>query len=776
MAFLGSRRSRIGCAALLFGFFLILAACSGGWRIQLRRAERFERGGQPSSALSIYDALLPLVSRKNTSLIATIERRRGDCLLDLGRVAEAFSAYNKALDANPSDLDARLKLAQLFLAGSAPEKALEYAQVYLRARPGSADALAVVGGSLAATGRIPEAVDSLQRARRLDPHNERIAIALADLYSAVDDDAEARRVLEESVKSDAAHVEAWLALGRLEEQVGNNAAAEVAYRAAVKASNTPQTNLRLAQFLQRTTRTKEAEDILRRVDAMQPARPTALADYELIAGNAQRAEQGYAGALRQAALSASKQPRHDAGNPAQTQAGEIAARLIEAEIVAAAEPSSAPAGAQPQPNPALDRARRQLDEHRDELDPATINVLQAEISLAAADLPMAMIYAQGALAISPASPAAHYIFGETNFRAGERAQARTEWLAALATNDDYAPARMALASLALDQNAPDDAVAFITPVIRHEPGNMRGLVLYARALAMQKRYDAAESVARRAAAVDAVSSTPHLLLGEIALARHELPRSLIEFEQAVILEPHAPDAIDGLTRVYRHGNLGRAMLVHMEEVAGQAPRSATLMEITGRLFADRGWSEDAIRCFRRTLEIDPVRATAAAGLARLLAARGDIVSATEVAAHSGPEPAALVAAMRAHDRGDFHAAIHEYEFAVRHGEHSGIAANNLAWLYAHEGTQLERALSLAYNARDLMPDSPAVQDTIGIVHLARREYSQGVDALEKAQHLLRRLPVDDPQRRALAPQIEQHLAEAYLRAGRSDAAAKLVNR
>src|SRR5690349_11739906 len=98
MAFLGSRRSRVACAALLFGFFLILAACSGGWRIQMRRAERLERDGQPAPALAIYDALLPLVNRKDASRIATIERRRGDCLLDLGRVAEAFSAYNKALD------------------------------------------------------------------------------------------------------------------------------------------------------------------------------------------------------------------------------------------------------------------------------------------------------------------------------------------------------------------------------------------------------------------------------------------------------------------------------------------------------------------------------------------------------------------------------------------------------------------------------------------------------------------------------------------------------
>src|ERR1041385_7381093 len=187
----------------------------------MRRAERLERDGRPASALAIYASLLPLVSRKDPSLVAAIERRRADCLLDLGRIAEAFTAYNKSLDANPSDLDPRCKLAQLLLAGSAPDKAFEYAQVYLRSRPQSADALAVVGGSLAAIGRIPDAVASLQKALRLDPHSERLAIALADLYSAVDQEDDARRVLEQAVKSDPAHSDAWLALGRLEERAGN---------------------------------------------------------------------------------------------------------------------------------------------------------------------------------------------------------------------------------------------------------------------------------------------------------------------------------------------------------------------------------------------------------------------------------------------------------------------------------------------------------------------------------------------------------------------------
>ena len=87
------------------------------------------------------------------------------------------------------------------------------------------------------------------------------------------------------------------------------------------------------------------------------------------------------------------------------------------------------------------------------------------------------------------------------------------------------------------------------------------------------------------------------------------------------------------------------------------------------------------------------------------------------------EFSALLAGVKAERKHDLAAAVRNYEAAVHGGDSSGVSANNLAWIYARQGRELERALALARHARELAPEDPAVLDTLGVVHLARREYS-----------------------------------------------------
>ncbi len=110
----------------------------------------------------------------------------------------------------------------------------------------------------------------------------------------------------------------------------------------------------------------------------------------------------------------------------------------------------------------------------------------------------------------------------------------------------------------------------------------------------------------------------------------------------------------------------------------------------------------------------------------------------------------------------------DYERALRAGDQSGVAANNLAWLYAQQGIHLDRALVLATSASKDAPNNPAVLDTLGFVHLQRREYSEAVRVLETAAVLAREgHPGTDGE---LTRQIHHHLALAYLRVGQTDTA------
>jgi tetratricopeptide (TPR) repeat protein len=388
------------------------------------------------------------------------------------------------------------------------------------------------------------------------------------------------------------------------------------------------------------------------------------------------------------------------------------------------------------------------------------------LALAGADLPMAALQAKTAVSLAPQSAAARYVLAMARYRSGNSAEARAEWLAALESDPHFIPARLALTEQALASGDTRGAERYVTAVVREEPGNVRALDLFARVLLAQKRYNSAALIAQRALAVDKTTPQPHLLLGRIALQQHRFTDALVYFEQAVLLQPHSPDAIEGLTRVYKTGAVTRPMLARMEKVAANDPPSATLMEITGRLYADRGWFDDAKRCLQAALHLDPQRSTAANALAKTYAATGQLGAAADSASRATGSSAALLAGVRAQERNDIAAAIQNYERAIREGEHSGVAANNLAWLYVQQGTNLDRALELAESARSMAPENAAILDTIGLVRLRMRKYTEAIRALESARALAAQHP-SDPE---LLAQIRRHLSEAYLRAGKTAAA------
>jgi len=284
-------------------------------------------------------------------------------------------------------------------------------------------------------------------------------------------------------------------------------------------------------------------------------------------------------------------------------------------------------------------------------------------------------------------------------------------------------------------------------------------------------------LAHRALAADRNSADAHVILGEIALRSHRLAGALVEYEQAIVLQPHSQAAMEGLAGLYRQGSVTKSMLRRMEAVAAHPPQSAPLMEIAGRLYADHGWYSAAERCLRRAVEMDPAQISAAQALAQTYILIGNARAAADSLSQSNTASAAVVEGVRAGERNDLLASMRNYDAALRQGDRSGLAANNLAWLYAQQGIRLDRALTLALLAHELAPRNPAVLDTLGFVHLRRREYSQAVEVLRKAIQIAEQQPKDKDEAGAppqMLAEFRRHLAEAYLRSGQTEAAQALA--
>ena len=211
--------------------------------------------------------------------------------------------------------------------------------------------------------------------------------------------------------------------------------------------------------------------------------------------------------------------------------------------------------------------------------------------------------------------------------------------------------------------------------------------------------------------------------------------ALLNYEQAIVLDPTSSEAMQGLLQVYGEGKITRPMLLRMEQLRGERQEPVgpdgvdgtlvcrTRLDAAMRFAVCAGparWTRSAAPRLRKWQSCWPATE-------QMVAA---VDSATRV--HEFSTLLAGVKADRDHDTAE---AVRNYEAAVHGGDSSGISANNLAWIYARQGRELDRALALAKHACELAPEDPAVLDTLGAVHLARREYSSAVGVLELARTL-----------------------------------------
>ena len=739
----------VGAACLLLCF----ASTSCSRRASaLKRAELLERQQRWEEALTVYDRALAETKSTQIGAQAELYSHIGRCLIELGRGTDALLSLEKALTLDGNNPNAHLRIAQLFVMANVPQQAESHLAYVAALRPSDPDMLQIRGAMYAAEGHPDLAERDLLRAYDLSQDRDPAGERLAQLYVDQDEPDKARAILSRTAQASAHKSALLLTLARLEETEDNSAEAEAAYRKAATIEDTAENNERLAQFLARNGEIAKAEQILHKVDAMHPASPTAVADLELLTGRPQEALRSYESTYARLVshLSSSSHP------PVAAEAlRRVAVRMIETDLAIASQGNRSSVAA----------ARKHLSQTGSNLDFATHNILESEIALVAGDLNAAERAANAASESQESAAPAEYMLGVIAARRGEGSNTLNHWQAALAADPTYVPARLALAAQAIDQEDGIKAEEYVIDVVREEPANVSALLLYARALLLEKRFDSAQALCERARSADPGNSQVALILGEIALQQHQLALALLQYEKAMLLEPQSEEAIQGLTRVYKKGGVNKPMLRKLEALAqsGGSP-SSRLMEITGRLYTSQGMYGDATRCLEHAVEMAPERYSAALALAGAYVDANKEIRSHDLLSRPGlqvltdrsqRESESLLAALEADHRGDREEAIRRYEAAVRAGDPSGIASNNLAWIYAIEGKNIDRALQLAQHALELNPGSPQILDTLGVIQIEHRQFTQAIASFESGARRASELK----QAAGLQHTIEAHLAK-----------------
>lgn len=194
----------------------------------------------------------------------------------------------------------------------------------------------------------------------------------------------------------------------------------------------------------------------------------------------------------------------------------------------------------------------------------------------------------------------------------------------------------------------------------------------------------------------------------------------------------------------------------------ESPEDPSLRFINASVLAATGEAAQAEATFRDLVAEDPARTEVWMSLFRILAAdparRDEAGAALDTALAAVPDNPELLWAKAGflEQAGDLDGAIGIYEALYARDSTNTIIANNLASLLSTHRTDeqsLARAEVIARRLRD--SDIAAFQDTYGWIAFRRGNVGEALPVLEKAAEVL----TDDPQ-------VQYHLARAYLASGR----------
>jgi tetratricopeptide (TPR) repeat protein len=221
------------------------------------------------------------------------------------------------------------------------------------------------------------------------------------------------------------------------------------------------------------------------------------------------------------------------------------------------------------------------------------------------------------------------------------------------------------------------------------------------------------------------------------LARKDFVRARSAYERAIQLDPASFPATAGLVALDMLEKKTEAARSRVDARLAAAPNDAPLLMLASRVYLvtnDLGRAEASLR---RVIQVAPSDSTAYVLLGQLYIAQQRLPEArAEFDAVGARDPknvgARTLAAMLSHQTNEIDDAKKRYRSILEVDSRAAVAANNLAWILAEEGTNLDEALRLAQRASAAAPDRPEIHDTVGWIYYRKELPSLAIGPFEKS--------------------------------------------
>jgi tetratricopeptide (TPR) repeat protein len=693
-------------AALVLAGLAVLTqvACNAESRKRslVETGNKYFASGKYREATLVYSKAIQLDGRYGEA-----HYRLGLAQIRLGQVAPAMRSLRRACELQPNNEDAFSKLGDLYLAVylANPGRNQQYlndfgelADSILRHDPKSFDGLRLKGYHLMGQSKLKEAIESFEAANRVKPNQGNVVVVLAQALSAANSFPQAEKMLLDFLNTEKGFAPAYdylyvqyLSRKRLDDAV-------VLLRRKVE--NNPKNAeflIQLASHYLAVNDEGRANETIERLTS----NPTDFPNGRMTAGD-------HFYRLRRF----DKAMEHYQAGASANAANALAYRKKIVECLYA----------QGNKEGAL---KLVLDLHNDHAGDPEVKALRAAMRLQSGNLKeiqTAAVELQAAVSRIPDNPTLRFRLAEALIAKGELDQARQQLEEAIKTQPSYMAPRYLLGSLHLGRRDFNRAQSIANEILSVTPGDINARLIRSAALMglndFQKAREELEVLLRaRSDLPQAVFLLASLDFSQRRFAAAESgfrklqqlndPRGIGGVAESLMAQNRASEAQQVVQAALQkspdardlrllHAKTATAVgqfelaLTELSQVLATAPDSPDLHLMIGQTHRQAGRLQEAEAAFLRARKLAPTRVEPITSLALLYEAMKEPGKAKPM-----------------------------YEEMLKLSPDNAIALNNLAYILAESGENLDQALKYALRAKQKYPQDNDIADTLGWIYIRK---------------------------------------------------------
>lgn len=396
--------------------------------------------------------------------------------------------------------------------------------------------------------------------------------------------------------------------------------------------------------------------------------------------------------------------------------------------------------------------------------------LEATFLLDKGDVARALTELQAVVTQAPDNPVAHYNLGRAHAARGEWEQARQQFQKAIELRADYLMARLALAQLEVTRGEFDAALKAAQAVLAIDKNNVNARLIESAALMGEKKYGDSRTLLDTM--LKANPSSPDVLfqLGVVNLAEQKYKEAEDAFRKAYELNPANPRGLMGIVETDMAQNKTADAIKLLQTESAKAPNRMDLLLQLGNTCVRAGQYDQAIAYFQKVLDsLDKgsrARGDLYLRIGETYRRKGDLqnsIVALQHARETMPDNVVVLSTLALVLDGAqrWSEAQQVYQAAIKLDPNNGVSLNNIAFLMAEHGGDLDQALTMAQRAKQMLPNLSEVSDTLGWIYLKKNLNDNAID-------IFKELVAKEPH----ASTYRYHLGMAYYNKGDKLAALK----